>query len=235
VIFFKKKKIIIDCFVSNEHIANLFPISKTVDFLPAWWKSMPKTVPSNGFPVEMSTIKRCPGFKDLFTKSVCIPAWSEYKLFQDPNFGFSHVAPNSTAAGNQHNSAQMEGAFPNYQHYKLHSPWFLKESSGIYFTMVQASWHTQDPCNYHIPTGCLEFKYQHSTHINFIAQKNETILERTIDAGTPLVYLVPLSDKEIDLNIQVVSDQEISKLKTYHHSFYNSYEITKKIRKEKHE
>ena len=55
--------------------------------------------------------------------------------------------------------------------------------------------------------------------------------EHTIDAGSPLVYLIPITDKEITLNIQIVSENEINKLKTYHHSFYNSYEITKKIQK----
>jgi hypothetical protein len=79
----------------------------------------------------------------------------------------------------------------------------------------------------------LEFKYQHSTHINFIAAKKESLKEYSIPAGKPLVYLIPLSDKKINLNIHVVTDHEITKLKTYHHSFYNSYEITKKKLREK--
>ena len=230
---FKKKKIKLNCFVSTEQIAKIFPIRRTVEALPNWWRSMPKSTPAQNYPIEMSTIKRCPGFKDLFTKSICIPAWSEYRLFQDPNYGFSHTAPNSTASGNQHQPGQISGAFPNYQHFKLHSPWHFKESTGIYWCMMQASWHDIHPCDYHIPTGSLEFKYQHSTHINLISPKKETIHEISIQAGTPLVYLVPLSEKEVDLNIEVISEQEISKLRTYHHSFYNSYELTKKYLEKK--
>jgi hypothetical protein len=228
---FKKKKLSLDCFISNNHIAELFPICYTIKKMPEWWRSIPKTTEIQNFPVEMSTIKRCPGFKDLFANSICMPAWSEYRLYQDPSYGFSHTAPNSAAMGNQHQEGQLEGAFPNYQHYKLISPWLLKENSGTYFSMVQASWHMEDPCGFHIPAGCLEFKHQHSTHINLVSPKKEKLCEHTIDAGSPLVYLIPITDKEITLNIQIVSENEINKLKTYHHSFYNSYEITKKIQK----
>jgi hypothetical protein len=229
---FKKSKITLDCFIANNHIAKLFPICPTIKKLPDWWKSMPKSARIENFPVEMSTIKRCPGFKDLFSNSLCIPAWSEYTLYQDPTYGFSHTAPNSQAAGNQHKENQMTGAFPEYQHYKLISPWFLKEDQGVYFSMVQAGWHMKDPCEFHIPSGCLEFKYQHSTHINLISPKKETLKQYNIRAGSPLVYLIPLTDKEIKLNIQVIDENEINKLRTYHHSFHNSYEITKKILKE---
>jgi hypothetical protein len=230
---FPKKKITLDCFINSEQIATIFPVCKTIDVLPDWWKSMPKTVTAEKHPIEISTIKRCPGFRDLFNNSFTIPAWSEYKLFQDPNHGFSHGAPNNYAEAHQHQPNQMAGAFPNYQHYKLISPWFIKETSGIHFSMVQAGWHSSDPCEYHIPPGCLEFKYQHSTHINFISAKKESLKEYSIPAGKPLVYLIPLSDKKINLNIHVVTDHEITKLKTYHHSFYNSYEVTKKKLREK--
>lgn len=233
MILFKRSTINLDCFITNNSIAELFPITHLREQLPAWWKSMSKTVPAQNFPIEMSTIKRCPGFKDLFKNSLCMPAWSEYQLFQDPNFGFSHTAPNSLASGNQHRPGQMEGAFPGYQHFKLINPWVIQEKTGVPFIMTQASWHCEDPCAYHIPTGSLEFKYQHSVHINLIAPTPTTLKQFSISAGAPLIYLIPLTEKKIKINIQVVSDTEFNKFKTYHHSFYNSYELTKKILKEK--
>jgi hypothetical protein len=235
IFFFKKRKIYVDCFIANKHIAEIFPLCRTVEKLPQWWKSLPKSTAIQNFPVQIPNIKKCPGFKDLFMKSICIPSWSEYRLFQDPSFGFSHVSPNNQADGSQHQEDQLGGAFPKYQHYKLVSPWHIKEKTGIYFIMMQASWHTHTPCDYHMPGGCLEFKYQHSTHINLVAEKKEKLVEHTIQAGQPLVYLIPITERETVLNIHVVDDKEINKLKTYHHSFHNSYEITKKILKRKHE
>ena len=55
----------------------------------------------------------------------------------------------------------------------------------------------------------------------------------SIDAGQPLAYLIPLTEKNVNVKIHVVDDNEIKKLKTFHHSFHNGYEITKKILKEK--
>jgi hypothetical protein len=211
----------------------LFPISPLVDMLPKWWKSIPKEVPVEAFPIGMSTIKRCPGFKDLFRNSMCIPAWSQYRLFQDPQHGFSHIAPNSITGGQQHREEQLAGAFPNYQHYKLLSPWMLKEKTGVSFVVNQASWHNADPCQFHIPAGSLEFKYQHSTHINLVSPKQQILREINIEAGQPLVYLTPMSEKDVTIAIHVVNEFEHNKLKTYHHSFHNSYELTRKILKDK--
>lgn len=233
MIFFKKSTITVDCFVSNPAIAELFPLSPLKEHLPAWWKNTPNSTTISDCPVNISTIKRCPGFKDLFKNGLCIPAWSEYLLFQDPTHGFSHTAPNRAADGLQHHADQMDGAFNDYQHYKLVSPWLLREKTGINFIMTQASWHDPSPCKYHIPVGSLEFKYQHSTHINFVAPKTDTLKQFTIAAGQPIAYLLPITDKKIKLNIEVVSESEINKFKIYHHSFYNSYELTKKILKEK--
>jgi hypothetical protein len=233
MILFKKQKITVDCFVSNNNIAELFPIRPLNELLPAWWKSMPKEVPAGGMPIGISTIKRCSGFKDLFKNSFCLPSWSEYLLFQDPVNGFNHMSPNSSAGGMTHQQSQMEGAFNNYQHYKLISPWLLQEKSGINFTMTQASWHIDAPCEFHIPVGSLEFKYQHSTHINIVAPRPYGLKQHSIKAGQPLVYLVPMTEKEVNVKIQVVDDNELSKLRTYHHSFHNGYELTKKILKEK--
>ncbi len=233
MIFFKKSTIVLDCFTTNSAIAELFPVSFLREHMPTWWKEIPKSSAVGECPVEISTIKRCPGFRDLFKNTVCLPAWSQYKLYQDPTYGFSHVAPNRSADGLPHQEEQMAGAYPDYQHYKLISPWNIKEKSGVNFLMTQASWHTSNPCGFHIPTGVLEFKYQHSTHVNLVAPKQEKLKEHDILPGVPLVYLVPLTEKKIKINIEVVSQQEMNKLDTYHHSFYNSYEITKKILKDK--
>lgn len=233
MILFKKKPLVLDCFISNSSIAELFPIVPTSHILPAWWKNMPKETPTLGCPVGISTIKRCSGFKELFKNSFCLPAWSEYLLMQDPTNGFNHLSPNSAADGMQHQSSQMSGAFNNYQHYKLISPWLLQEKQGINFIMTQASWHNDDPCGFHIPAGNLEFKYQHSTHINLIAPAPISVKQYSIKAGQPLVYLVPLTEHDVTVNIQLVDDKELSKLRTYHHSFHNGYEITKKILKER--
>ncbi len=233
MIFFRKSTIVLDCFTTVNAISELFPITLLRDQLPTWWKSIPKEAPIGDFPVQMSTIKRCSGFKDLFKNGLCIPSWSEIELFQDPTHGFSHTAPNRVADGMQHRESQMHGAYTDYQHYKLISPWLLKEKSGISFIMTQASWHNMNPCEYHIPVGSLEFKYQHATHINLVAKKQPVLKQFNISAGQPLVYLLPQTERNVKINVETIDDREFNKLKTYHHSFHNSYELTKKILKEK--
>jgi hypothetical protein len=230
---FKKTKIVLDCFITDQRIIELFPIQKSSNVLPNWWKALPKEVNFENCLVPISTIKRCPGFKDLFSNSLTIPSWGEYKLFLDSNTNFSYISPNHKIEAMSHSNAQFQNAFKDHGHLKLISPWFLKEKQGVKFNMIQSVWHFHDPSEYLIPPGILEFKYQHATHINLISKVNSTKKEINIAAGDPLVHLIPLSDKEIDVKLHVISDKECESLKTYHHSFHNSYEKTKKIFKEK--
>lgn len=229
---FKKSTIILDCFISDDRIANLFPIEKTINAIPTWWKSLPKEINLDNYPVPMSTIKRCPGFKDLFANSITIPAWGEYRLFLDPSGQFSYLSPNHKIEAVSHSNSQFQNAFDNYSHLKLTSPWFIKEKSGVKFSMLQAVWHQTNPSEFIIPPGMLEFKYQHATHINLISSVGMQRKEITISAGNPITYLVPLTEKSVEIRVQVIDDKECNKLKTYHHSFHNSYETSKKILQE---
>lgn len=224
--FFKRKKEVLDCFTSEQAIADLFPIASLKRNPPSWWKGLSTTTPVLGSPIDFSTVKRCPGIKDLFIDGFCIPAWSEYKLFKDPNQGFSHIGPNRYAEGNVHNSAQLGPQYENYFHFKFLSPWFLKQKKEMKWMMLQPFWHGDTDIL--VPPGVLEFKHQHSTHINIISKRDETFKEYTFSAGQPLAYLMPLTESKIEIKTHVVDQTELQKLKMFHHSFYNSYELTRK-------
>ena len=223
---FKKKKIVLDCFTSEQGIADLFPISSLKRNPPNWWKSFSNTTPIDGCPVEFSTIKRCPGIRDLFIEAFCIPAWSEYKLYKDPVQGFSHIGPNRYAEGNVHQQTQLGPQYSDYVHFKFLSPWFLKQKHEMKWMMMQPFWHGNTDIL--LPPGILEFKHQHSTHINIISKKESEFKEYNFSAGDPLAYLVPLTESKIEIKTHVVDQTELQKLKTFHHSFHNSYELTRK-------
>lgn len=226
---FKKKKIVIDCFTAEQGVADLFPISPLMKNMPSWWSSFNNTTPAPNFPVEFSTVRRCPGVRDLFSSAFCIPAWSEYLLYKDPNQGFSCVGPNKLAEGNQHYEEQLGPHFKGYFHFKFLSPWYIKQKTDLKWLMMHPTWH--DNSNITIPPGVLEFKNQHSTHINIVSRKEETMQEYHFKAGDPLAYLIPLTDSKIDLRIHVIDQTELQKMKTFHHSFHNSYELTKNIKR----
>jgi hypothetical protein len=227
MIIFKKKTVVLDCFTTESGIAEIFPITPLINNIPEWWKLCPNTAPAFNYPIDLSTIKRCPGIKDLFKTALSIPAWSEYILYKNSNQGFSHLGPTRLAEGVQHQSDQLGPMYENYFHFKFVSPWYFKENTGIKWLMIGPSWHQHS--DLFVPPGLLEFKTQHSTHINIVSKKEENNIEYRIKAGDPLAYLVPLTDMPISIKTHVISQEEMKKMKTFHHSFYNSYEITKRI------
>jgi hypothetical protein len=227
MIFFKKKHIVLDCFTSEAGLAEVFPIAPIINNMPSWWKSCPNTAPAINYLMELSTVKRCPGIKDLFKTALAVPAWNEYILYKNSEHGFSHLGPTQLAAGVEHQANQLGPFYEEYFHFKFISPWYFKEKTGIKWIMIGPSWH-QDS-NLIVPPGILEFKTQHSTHINIVSRKEEANIEYRIKAGEPLAYLVPLTENTVKIKTHVVSQEEIRKMKNFHHSFYNSYEITKRI------
>lgn len=229
MIFFKKNNIILDCFTSEPGVAEVFSVGSIINNMPSWWKSCPNSTPTHDFPVELSTIKRCPGIKDLFKTALVIPAWNEYILYKDPAQGFSHIGPTRLAEGMQHQSGQLGDLYKDYFHFKFVSPWYFKEKSGINWLMTTPTWHSNTDIL--VPQGVIEFKTQHSTHVNIVSKKEQVLKEYKIKAGDPLAYLIPLTESNVKVKIHVVSQEEIRKMKNFHHSFYNSYEITKRILK----
>jgi hypothetical protein len=229
MIFFKKKTVVLDCFTAESGVAEVFPISPLINNMPDWWKACPNTTPTLNFPIELSTVKKCPGVKDLFKTALAIPAWNEYILYKNPTQGFSHVGPTRLADGVQHQPDQLGPLYENYFHFKFVSPWYFKEKTGVKWLMIGPTWHNNSDLV--VPPGIVEFNIQHSTHINIVSKKEENVKEYRIKAGDPLAYLVPLTEHSVEIKTHVVSQEEMKKLKTFHHSFYNSYEITKRMLK----
>ena len=87
------------------------------------------------------------------------------------------------------------------------SPWLIKEKTGIQFYVTNPFWNNPDLMDkLFITTGILDFKYQCATHVNsFIKKQNANIL---IQAGTPLVHMIPITEKKVKVKCHTVTAQE---------------------------
>ena len=84
--FFKRKKIVVDCFTDNYSINELFPIQTANNFYPDWWKNLPKTYDAMnkwGLRVSQSTMKKCPAIIDLYKTGFIMPLWSDLQILSD--------------------------------------------------------------------------------------------------------------------------------------------------------
>ena len=232
---FKKKKLVVNCFTNRQEVASYAPIKHAHAFYPEWWKSLPKTMPTHNGTIQSATMKTCAGMRDLYQQGLMLPMWCDLNMDvgEVGNVSFRYQYADEKSIVETH-IAEQRGGFANenlYQHVKLLSPWRLTCDEEIPFMWVEPTWNMQDLTQYRVLPGVTEFKYQHATHINMMfPRKPQEVSTVLIPFGTPLVQMVPVTEREID--IRVIEDaQMFTRLIAGRLTFVNRYKTVKEIDK----
>jgi hypothetical protein len=203
-------KVVVDAFTYEPNVATLFPIQSSVKFIPQWFRDLPMEYMSTnsiGMQYPVSTLKRCPGVIELYKRSFTMPIWADIAIStrQDGAWGF-HSGWKGTLV-ETHPREQYGKAFDNHIHLKFYSPWMIREKSGIHFSYNSPQW--TDPSIWdqlYIAPGLIEFKHQRASHVNaFVARTNRDFVMK---AGDPLVQLLPMTEKKVEVRCHAVSVQE---------------------------
>lgn len=214
MIFFKKKKIVVDVFTDNASVYNHHPIEKTSKFIPEWWKCLPSTVgqPYHDMIIDEPTLKKCVGFTSLYKEGFIVPSWTDIQLKTTNDTYTFKVALSFIEPALQHHEAWQYGNhFSDYIHLKIISPWFLKSKDYINFVCLEPTWNLKPYWkDFKILPGIVDFKYQSSININMFFSKNREKI--FIDAGTPLYHMVPITENDIELKPHLVDTNEMNKI-----------------------
>jgi len=213
-------KIYVDAFCKEKFIVDAFPISRMNKHIPEWFKQLPSEFYQNANDglnrYQSATIKRCPGFVEFYKKGFTIPLWSDVTIasFVNPDekrIGWAAHSPSSSATLAHHHPNQLGPAFDNYFHLKFNSPWACREKTGVNFLLTSISWSSIDLWDkIYTAQGILNFKHQPSTNINcFIHRKNYDFI---LEAGTPMVGIFPLTEKEVEFKCHHISEEEWKKV-----------------------
>lgn len=218
MLWIKRNKIHLDCFTHDPSVANDNPIEKASTFIPDWWKRLPNfvEVQEHGIKVKRGTMKSCLGFIDLYSKGLVIPLWSDLNLKADKNNISYLIARNTNLLGDAlafHTDTQHSNNYTNQVHFKLITPWFFKEKSGAKFLFTGCGWNTIGNFpKIHILNGVLEFSNMFVGNINGFMSLEGQPYQYDIEAGTPLVQMIPLTEKEVVPHIHVVDNLEWMKM-----------------------
>jgi hypothetical protein len=216
--FFKKQEIVLDCFTHIPYVYDHAKVNYGSKFIPEWWKETPPTVIGDG--KETGTIKNCIGFIDFYKKGIIIPSWFEIDLtIWEKNHPENHWY--SIQSSNEHVSTtyshapyQFEG-FANQtgKNIKLASPWAFKTKEDIFFSWTQPTWNMRPFLNdlFLLP-AVVNYKYQHTTNINYMVDNYEYARTVTIPALTPLVILHPLTEKKVIIKNHLISEKEHNRM-----------------------
>jgi hypothetical protein len=233
--WFKRKEIVVDCFVTNPVIEKFQSIAPAYNFFPEGWKTLPKTVnikvhenndPNSKIEAPLSTIKKCIGIQHLFSNGFIIPAWADFHIEIQKTGKLMYASPAEFQV-DQHPTFQLwDGLYDGYGHVKISSPWVIHEKSGVSFTWNQCDWHnTKNAEICKIVSGVLDFKYQHQSNINMFVKKDSVY---SANAGDPLVHLIPISEKNVKIKTHLVDINEIRKLDHLPAQYSNQYNTIKR-------
>jgi hypothetical protein len=214
---FKPNKIVVDCFTPFKSVYDLYKIRKAISYFPEDIKSMDRyatvTNQQTNITQKVSTIKGCNGLVDIYKMGFIIPFWTD-AVFQPKSHSEGKSALGLMPRDfnfDTHPPIQYQNLFDGWLHAKLHSPWKIKEKTGVQFSWNGALWNTHKHAkNFLVVPGGLWFDTQTTSHVNVFINRDVERFE--LNGGTPLVHVIPLSDKEVEVKCHFVSVEEYLKV-----------------------
>jgi hypothetical protein len=233
-IIIKPSTVHVDCFTSLHVAYNYAKIDYATNFYPEWWKKLPKEsyghAPKPWIPFP--TMKTCQGFISLYQNALIIPMWTETIIQTTENNIDVSFAENWFSQ--PHAYFQREGFLKNYHHTKILSPWLFKCKKDIGWSFQKPMYNFENPLDFILFDGVVDFKYQNTTNINLgIRKTNKTTI---IGFRQPLVLLTPHTEKRLVIKNHFVSKEEYEEMSSFSggtSTFINKYLSNKKIIKEK--
>jgi len=244
--FFKKKKIKLECYTPYGYVANHFPLQLAKKDTPEAFDAMPAYIkaPANytACPYtklintrKLHTIKHCDGILGLWEKSYILYAPFDIAINIKNNKVEYTSADTNLFKVAEHPTAQFDWMFPNYVNIKMVIPWKFIANKSLNCMFSPAFYHLDENIreNVYFPQAIVDYKYVHSTNILFFVKKQVEQKVIHIKAGTPLIYITPLTDEPIELVTKVVDKQYWEGLENQNIGFKSIYKALKRKDKNK--
>lgn len=179
-----------------------------------------------------STMKRCPGIVDLYRKGFIMPLWSDLALKTQSNpTDLKYQFADQESKIEFHDPRQRGNYMPSdqYVNFKIVSPWLAETKEDISWLLSPCIWN-YNPFDLHIVKGIINFKYVQFTQIQcFLPFIDRSFI---IEQGTPMLQILPLSEKNVEIKTHLLSESELKKRKKSNLiSFTNSYNKAKASKK----
>lgn len=209
---FLQRPITITAYAPDHHLRSCeeYPIVPSSKFVPDWWKKTQKSEFNFEKFEQKLTVKSCVGIMGTFQNGYIIPMWSDLAIQTVENIWRYNFADERSEI-HSHGDRQIPGFYENYHKMKMVSPWLLKSSCDLKYCYVQPFYGFTNPTPFLTPYGITtSLKKLSSTNIFLFFEKKP--LEVIIKAGTPMLQIIPLTERPIIFKREIIPRQDYIKL-----------------------
>lgn len=232
--FIRRPKIILDCFTYLDYVYQHSPIEQAAENIPSWFKTANTVYNQKNFG-PTATMKKCPAIVKTMTSGLYMPLWADVRFEISSSrtenntikkeLKWSFADKKTSISPHPEEQWKMFTQEDKLFHLKIDSVWNFKTKEDIYFYWTQPFYHKQS--EYIIVPGIDSYTTSHNTSINgFINLEKDR--EFIISQGTPIVHIIPLTDKRIELKHHLVSQQEYDNMQVMPFTFLDYYKKLKK-------
>ena len=197
LIFSRPKKLTVDFITCDYKSYDYFPIDRSNKFIPQWWKDISQEYESDIFQTKanrVNTLKRCPGFMDVFRYSYTMPLWTSCEIIVDDRVNDQGYSISCADGGEivSHDPSECGNFLTSNSliHFKFHSPWlgYSTKKRDLLWDWAPATWNNPALLNkLMIPTAFRNFRGGTSTNIHsFMDSSKRDVLY--LEAGVPMLY-----------------------------------------------
>ena len=204
-------------------LSETWPIAPMASAMPQWVRvARADYVKSKD--QRQSHLFRCSGIGSLYKTGFVIPSWHDVRVYSEGDSQIQiqkpdtlHEASVDIQKGDGIAKFLPKRPWSSSSIIKFSTPWHI--ISDVKFLMIPITY--PDNFEFEACHGILDPSV--STEINVQVYWNKVGVPHTIDAGTPLCHLVPLTDEDIQLEIRDATDKDIQWLKKRHYVNHMSF------------
>jgi hypothetical protein len=149
------------------------------------------------------TVRGCPGIADFLTTGVVIPLWTDYALAYSPEEDeLTWQAGRKEFSLEVHGPEQI-GTMPVGDEHlpmsiKLKNPWYVRTPPGVSCLLLQPFYHPER--RFTVFPGVVDTDVYHGINVNTLWRRFAGTV--VLEAGTPLVQLIPFAREEWRLDLR---------------------------------
>lgn len=199
-------------FASNEvgaHVSPITAVKPANQFKPEW------LVHQRGYENSRDRFENCPGMHDWMVHGYIIPAYTDIHI--KANVAGTHVkvdAPLKNPPGQMSNlvTAGLPPIEPSVKHeaLKIPMPWAIFTKTGYSAHVLPAIYHSPFLRDLYVYPGIVDFDVFHTINFVFTPLRECEIF---IQAGTPLLQVIPFKREKVTAVCRKVTENEHDRLR----------------------